>query len=76
MALECFHQTVAPAADILIETGDDIVARVKRGLQKKEYADLYLLIDIAADLSANLKEHDALIAVIHPLTLHESFTLC
>ncbi|KAJ3330165.1 Exocyst complex component 7 [Blyttiomyces sp. JEL0837] len=61
-ALACFQKTIQTAADSLIEVGDAIVARVKRGVQKKEYTELYMLIDIVANLSASVKEYEGIIA--------------
>ncbi|KAJ3095411.1 Exocyst complex component 7 [Physocladia obscura] len=59
----CYHQTVSAATETFIETAESIITRTKRSLLKKEYMDLYLLIDIASNLADCLKQYDTIVAV-------------
>ncbi|KAJ3299363.1 Exocyst complex component 7 [Borealophlyctis nickersoniae] len=57
-----FSNTIAPAVDTFIEIGEAMLTRVKRGLQKKEFGDVYLLIDVVEGMGGSVKEYDGLIA--------------
>ncbi|KAJ3179204.1 Exocyst complex component 7 [Irineochytrium annulatum] len=61
-ALACFHATISPAADALLEVGEQQVSRAKRNLARREHNDLYLLIDTAETLTACVRESDGMIA--------------
>ncbi|KAJ3006892.1 UNVERIFIED_CONTAM: Exocyst complex component 7 [Siphonaria sp. JEL0065] len=61
-AQHCFLQTTAAATDAFTETAESIIARVKRSIQKKEYIDLFMLIDISSNLGEYLKQYDTIVA--------------
>ncbi|ORY39008.1 hypothetical protein BCR33DRAFT_700153 [Rhizoclosmatium globosum] len=61
-AQACYLSTIAAATEVFTETGESIISRVKRSIQKREYIDLYMLIDVCANLSEYLKQYDTIVA--------------
>ncbi|KAI9333874.1 Cullin repeat-like-containing domain protein [Obelidium mucronatum] len=61
-AQHCYLQTTSAASEAFTETGESIIARVKRNLAKKEYIDLFMLIDVSSNLAEYLKQYDAIVA--------------
>ncbi|KAJ3207819.1 Exocyst complex component 7 [Dinochytrium kinnereticum] len=60
-ALACYNLTIKDAADLLVETGDTLVLRGKRIMQKKDSNDIYMLIDISEALTIVVKEYEGII---------------
>ncbi|KAJ3200517.1 Exocyst complex component 7 [Entophlyctis luteolus] len=58
----CYIQSITPASDTLVETAEIIISRVKRSIQKKEFNDLYMLIDVCSNMNDLLKQYDGIIA--------------
>ncbi|KAI8618061.1 Cullin repeat-like-containing domain protein [Chytriomyces sp. MP71] len=61
-AQTCFLQTITSATEKFTETGESLVSRVKRSVVKREYTDLYMLIDVSANLADHLKQYDHIVA--------------
>lgn len=60
-ALPCFQQTISVATDMLMETAEFTLSRIRRSLQKKDIGDIYMLIDIAINWSALVAANDGLL---------------
>ncbi|KAJ3077109.1 Exocyst complex component 7 [Podochytrium sp. JEL0797] len=61
-AQSCFLQTIEVAMEVYSETAESMIARVKRSIQKKEYIDLFMLIDVSSNLAEYLKQYDTVVA--------------
>ena len=48
-AQEAFIKIITPACDVYTENGEQLVSRVKRGIQKKDFSEVYMLIDFAVE---------------------------
>ncbi|KAJ3247038.1 Exocyst complex component 7 [Chytriomyces hyalinus] len=61
-AQSCFLQAISPATDAFTETGESLISRVKRSIAKREYADVFMLIDVSSNLADYLKQYDTIVA--------------
>ncbi|TPX64471.1 hypothetical protein SpCBS45565_g05856 [Spizellomyces sp. 'palustris'] len=57
-----FQTTIAAPIDTVVEIGEAMCARVKRNVTKREYADVFLLVDVVEGLLGYLKEFEGVIA--------------
>ncbi|KAJ1555871.1 hypothetical protein HK096_001575, partial [Nowakowskiella sp. JEL0078] len=62
VAQSAFQRVIAPSLEPFLEEGDRMVEKARKCLQKKEYIDVYILIDVVDELISCLKEYDGVIA--------------
>ncbi|KAI8818604.1 Cullin repeat-like-containing domain protein [Fimicolochytrium jonesii] len=57
-----FQATITPAVDIFVEIGESICSRVKKQVARREYRDVFMLIDVGEGLIRGMREYDGVMA--------------
>ncbi|KAJ3022119.1 hypothetical protein HKX48_006948, partial [Thoreauomyces humboldtii] len=60
--LTSFQATITPAVEGFVGAGEAMCARVRKNVAKREYGDVFMLIDVVEGLMDGLKEFDGVIA--------------
>ena len=60
---EVFVKTIAPVIDQYLETVEMSIVRVKRSIAKKEYGDVFVLLDVMDNLKTQLHDNHEIISV-------------
>ncbi|KAJ3171254.1 K(+)/H(+) antiporter [Geranomyces variabilis] len=60
--LTSFQATITPAVDAFVQLGESMCARVKKNVSKREYGDVFMLIDVVEGLVDGIREYDGIIA--------------
>ncbi|KAI8912112.1 Cullin repeat-like-containing domain protein [Powellomyces hirtus] len=60
--LTSFQATITPAVDVFVQLGEFMCTRVKKNVSKREYGDVFMLIDVVESLTDGIKEYDGTIA--------------
>ena len=63
VALKTYELTVAPVTDQYIETGETILAKVKRNTGKHDFLDIFLLFDVLENVNKNRRDVDEVFGV-------------
>ncbi|KAI9197159.1 Cullin repeat-like-containing domain protein [Polychytrium aggregatum] len=61
-APKIFQTVITPMVDTFIDSGESMMARLKRCIQKSEFQDIFLLLDLVETMTLLRKEYDGLLA--------------
>ncbi|KAJ3122495.1 Exocyst complex component 7 [Nowakowskiella sp. JEL0407] len=59
-----FQRVISSTLESYLESGESLVSRAQRGIQKKDYADVIVLINVYESCSGMLKEFDGVVSFV------------